>query len=66
MINKKRNRIITLLILPIAIILFILGWVMLLTGSRNEQKNQPEEPKTAPQDDGIIVLPMIPEEIQNN
>jgi hypothetical protein len=46
--------------------LFMLGWVMLLTGSRNEQKNQPEEPKTTPQDDGIIVIPMIPEEIENN
>jgi nitrogen fixation-related uncharacterized protein len=66
MANKKRNRIITLLFLPIAIILFILGWVMLLAGSRNEQKNQPEEPKTTPQDDGIIIIPMIPEEIENN
>jgi high-affinity Fe2+/Pb2+ permease len=66
MVNKKRNRIITLLLLPIATMLFMLGWVMLLTGSRNEQKNQPEEPKTAPQGDGIIVLPMIPEEIENN
>jgi nitrogen fixation-related uncharacterized protein len=66
MANKRRNRIITLLLLPIAIILFMLGWVMLLTGSRNEQKNQPEEPKTTPQDDGITVIPMIPEEIENN
>lgn len=66
MSKKTRNRLTALLFLPIAIILFMLGWVMLLTGSRKEQEKQPEEPKKTPQDDGIILIPMIPEEIENN
>jgi hypothetical protein len=66
MVNKRRNRAITLLLLPIATMLFILGWIMLTAGLRNEQEKQPPHAKTAPQDDGIIMIPMIPEEIENN
>jgi amino acid transporter len=66
MANKKRNRIITLLFLPIAIILFILGWIMLTVGLRDEQTKQSPHAKTASQDDGITIIPMIPEEIENN
>jgi len=66
MASKKRNRIITLLFLPIAITLFILGWIMLTVGLRGEQEKQSPHAKAAPQDDGIIIIPMIPEEIENN
>jgi hypothetical protein len=66
MANKKRNRIITLLFLPIAITLFTLGWIMLTVGLRGEQKKQSPHAKTASQDDGITIIPMIPEEIENN
>lgn len=66
MVNKTRNRVITLLFLPIAITLFILGWIMLIAGSRDEQKKQSPHAKTASQDDGITIIPMIPEEIENN
>lgn len=66
MANKKRNRMITLLFLPIAIMLFTLGWIMLTVGLRHEQKKQSPHAKTASQDDGITVIPMIPEEIENN
>lgn len=66
MANKKRNRIITLLLLPIATMLFILGWIMLTAGLRDEQEKQSPHAKAAPQDDGIIMIPMIPEEIENN
>lgn len=65
MVKKTRNRIISMLFLPIAIMLFILGWAMLIAGLRNEQKKQPPRAKTAEQDDGITIIPMIPEEIEN-
>lgn len=66
MVNKTRNRMITLLFVPIAIMLFILGWIMLTVGLRDEQEKQSPHAKAASQDDGITVIPMIPEEIENN
>jgi hypothetical protein len=66
MVKKTHNRIISLLFLPIAIMLFVLGWVMLMMGLRDEQKKQPVQAKTAEQDDGITIIPLIPEEIENN
>jgi hypothetical protein len=46
--------------------LFILGWIMLTVGLRDEQEKQSPHAKAASQDDGITVIPMIPEEIENN
>ncbi len=66
MVNKRRNRIITLLFLPIATMLFILGWIMVTVGLRGEQEKQSPHAKAASQDDGITIIPMIPEEIENN
>jgi hypothetical protein len=66
MVNKTRNRIITLLFVPIAIMLFTLGWIMLTVGLRDEQEKQSPHAKASSQDDGITVIPMIPEEIENN
>jgi hypothetical protein len=57
-----RNRVIRLLILPIAIFLWIIGWTMLWAGTRKEQKTQQPQAETAPEDESITIIPMIPEE----
>ncbi|PIU58934.1 hypothetical protein COS86_06900 [Candidatus Bathyarchaeota archaeon CG07_land_8_20_14_0_80_47_9] len=57
-----RNRVIRLLILPIAIFLWIIGWTMLWAGSRKEQETQRTQAETAPEDESITIIPMIPEE----
>jgi hypothetical protein len=57
-----RNRVIRLLFLPIAIFLWIIGWTMLWAGSRKEQEPQQTQTDTAPEDESITIIPMIPEE----
>lgn len=57
-----RNRVIRLLFLPIAILLWIIGWTMLWAGTRDEQKTQRTQAETVTEDESIAVIPMIPEE----
>jgi hypothetical protein len=57
-----RNRIIRLLFLPIAIFIWIIGWTMLWAGTRKEQETQQTQAETAPEDESITIIPMIPEE----
>jgi hypothetical protein len=57
-----RNRVIRLLILPIAIFLWIIGWAMLWAGARKEQETQQTQAETAPEDEFITIIPMMPEE----
>jgi len=57
-----RNKTIRLLFLPIAILLWIIGWTMLWAGTRKEQKTQQTQAETATEDESITIIPMIPEE----
>jgi hypothetical protein len=57
-----RNRVIRLLFLPIAIFFWIIGWTMLWAGARKEQETQQTQAETAPEDESITIIPMIPEE----
>lgn len=57
-----RNSVIRLLFLPIAILLWIIGWTMLWAGTRKEQKTHKPKAKTATEDESITIIPIIPEE----
>jgi len=57
-----RNKVIRLLFLPIAILLWIIGWTMLWAGTRKEQKNQQAQAETPPENESITIIPMMPEE----
>jgi len=57
-----RNKTIRLLFLPIAILLWIIGWTMLWAGTREEQKTQQPQAETLPENESITIIPMIPEE----
>jgi lipopolysaccharide biosynthesis regulator YciM len=57
-----RKRVITLLFLPIAVFLWIIGWTMLWTGSRKQQQTQQTPAKTISEDDFITITAMISEE----
>jgi hypothetical protein len=57
-----RNKTIRLLLLPIAILLWIIGWTMLWAGNRKEQKTQQTQAETPPENESITIMPMIPEE----
>jgi hypothetical protein len=57
-----RNRVIRLLFLPIAVLLWIIGWTMLWAGTRKEQKTQQTQAETPPENEPITIIPMIPEE----
>jgi hypothetical protein len=57
-----RNRVIRLLFLPIAIFLWIIGWIMLWTGTRKEQETQQTQAETRTEDESITIISIIPEE----
>ncbi|MCJ7768267.1 hypothetical protein MUP79_07740 [Candidatus Bathyarchaeota archaeon] len=57
-----RNKVIRLLFLPIAILLWIIGWTMLWAGTRKEQKTQQPQAETPPENESITIIPMMPEE----
>jgi hypothetical protein len=61
-VNLMRNKTIRLLFLPIAILLWIIGWTMLWAGTRKEQKTQQTQAETPPENESITIIPMIPEE----
>jgi len=54
-----RNRLIKLLLLPVGVFLWIIGWTMMWAGARQEQETKPE---TATEEKSITIMPMIPEE----
>ncbi|MGA3193106.1 MAG: hypothetical protein ABSD73_11455 [Candidatus Bathyarchaeia archaeon] len=56
------NKVIRLLFLPIAILIWIIGWTMLWAGTRKEQETQRTQAETATEDESITIIPMIPEE----
>jgi hypothetical protein len=59
-----KNRMISLILLPLAIVLWMIGWSMLLVAFNKEQKSRPAHKKTTPEENQITVMPIIPEEIE--
>jgi lipopolysaccharide export system protein LptC len=59
-----KNRIVSLILLPLAIVLWMIGWSMLLAAFNKEQKNRPTRKKTTPEESQITVMPIMPEEIE--
>jgi flagellar basal body-associated protein FliL len=60
------KRVITLLFLPIAVFLWIIGWAMVWTGSHRRQKAQQTQAEKASEEDFITVTVMIPEKPEEN
>jgi hypothetical protein len=64
-VNKPmRNNIIKLILLPIAIILWIVGWSMVWAASGKEQKGRLECDRATPDEGLIVVVPVIQEECE--
>jgi lipopolysaccharide export system protein LptC len=59
-----KNRIVSLILLPLAIVLWMIGWSMLLAAFNKEQKNRSTRKKTASGESQITVMPIMPEEIE--
>jgi hypothetical protein len=57
-----RSKLFRLLVFPIAIMLWLIGWVMFYMGSEKEQKIQ--KAKTAQESKSITIIPILPEEIE--
>jgi flagellar basal body-associated protein FliL len=55
---RKRNRAIVLLLLPIAVFLWLIGWSFLWIGSKEKSKT----PKRAPEPQATSMMIMVPEE----
>jgi nitrogen fixation-related uncharacterized protein len=60
------NRVIRLLLLPIAVFLWIIGWVMLWVAARNEQETEQAQAETPIEDDYITIIPIIPEKLEEH
>jgi hypothetical protein len=56
-----RNKMVRLLFLPIAMLLWIIGWAMLWTGTPKEQETQQTQAETTSQDEFITIIPGVPE-----
>jgi nitrogen fixation-related uncharacterized protein len=61
-----RKRVITLLFLPIAVFLWIIGWTMLWAGARKEQETEQTQAETRTEDESITIIPMIPEKLEEH
>jgi len=59
--RKNKTR---LLFLPIAILLWLLGFTMVWAGFRKQQRTRRAKDETARKDESITVMPMIPQEIE--
>lgn len=59
-----KNRMISLILLPLAIVLWMIGWSMLLAAFNKEQKNRPVRKETTSGENLVTVMPVIPEEIE--
>lgn len=59
-----KNRIVSLILLPLAIVLWMIGWSMLLAAFNKEQKNRPTRKITTSEGSHITVMPIMPEEIE--
>ena len=57
-----RSKMVKLLFLPIAMLLWIIGWTMLWTGTRKEKEIQQTQAETTKQDEYITIMPLILEE----
>jgi cell division protein FtsI/penicillin-binding protein 2 len=57
-----RNKLIRLLVLPIIVLIFLIGWLMVVVGSDKEQKTQ--KAKTVQEKESITIIPILPEEIE--
>ena len=62
MIGIMRNKIVKLLFLPIAMLLWIIGWTMLWAGTRKGKETQQTQAETTAQDEFITIMPLILEE----
>jgi len=60
------KRVITLLFLPIAVFLWIIGWAMLWAGTRKEQETEQTQAETRTGDESITIIPMIPEKLEEH
>jgi hypothetical protein len=60
------KRVITLLFLPIAVFLWIIGWAMLWAGARKEQETEQTQAETRTEDESITIIPMIPEKLEEH
>ena len=59
-----RNNKTRLLLMPIAILLWLLGFTMVWAGFRKQQRTKRAKDKTARKTESITVMPMIPQEIE--
>jgi CHASE3 domain sensor protein len=64
--KQMRKRVITLLFLPIAVFVWIIGWAMLWAGARNEQETEQTQAETRTEDESITIIPMIPEKFEEH
>ena len=60
----KRNNIMTLLLLPVVIFIFLLGWSMYWIGDQKRPKKRTEKTKREkpPKKDNVTFMPIILEE----
>jgi nitrogen fixation-related uncharacterized protein len=61
-----RKRVITLLFLPIAVFLWIIGWAMLWAGARKEQETEQTQAETRTEDESITIIPIILEKLEEH
>jgi len=55
-----RNRLIKLVLLPIVLFIWIIGWTIMWAGTRKEQETRPTTAKE--EQDYITIMPLLPEE----
>jgi len=69
--KRKRNKTMTIMLLPMLIVIFIIGWFMYWMGDeKRSTKTQHKPPKQheQPEKDNVTILPIIfeePQEITN-
>jgi hypothetical protein len=61
-----RKRVITLLFMPIAVFLWMIGWTMLWAGARKEREAERTQAETLAEDESITAIPVIPEELEEH
>jgi hypothetical protein len=57
-----RNRLIKLILLPVAMFIWLIGWTMTWASTRKEQETQQTRHKALTEKQSITIMPIIPEE----
>jgi hypothetical protein len=62
--RRTRHRIIRLLFIPVAILIWMIGWTLLYIDSRRKPQERDAQVRTTAKDDSTVIITVIPEQVE--